>query len=92
MAVLLTWVEGTRRCPEWEVREGCSAVLVVRGRVENAGRSPAEELCGCLLPGWPSRHSLLCSVQLKESCGWRDLAAQGLDHGLRHTWLKYTDD
>lgn len=45
-----------------------------------------------LLPGWPGRHGLLCSVQLKESCGWRDLAAQGPDHGLCHTWLKYTDD
>lgn len=51
MAVLLTWAEGMRRCPEWEVRDGCLAVLVARGRVENAGRSPAELCGGCSLGG-----------------------------------------
>lgn len=63
MAVLLTWVEGTRRCPKWEVRDGCSAVLVAGGRVENAGRSPAGELCGGCSLGGPAGTAccVLCS-------------------------------
>lgn len=63
MAALLTRVEGSRRCPECEVREGCSAILVVRGRVENAGRSPAGELCGTCSLGGPAGTAccVLCS-------------------------------
>lgn len=53
------------------------------------GRSLQEGL-GCSLGG-PSRQSLavFCAVERKLQ-GGGNRVAQGLNHGLCHTWLKYT--
>lgn len=90
-AVPLTW-GGRHERVSWAGGQGglSAAPVVGGGGGGNAGRSPT---CGGC--SWVAQqHSLLCSVELKESCGWRrrDLTALGLDHGFCHTWRKYTDD
>lgn len=93
VAVLLTWVEGTRRCPEQEVIEGCLVDLVGSSRSEGAWRIQGglcmRTLVAAPWVAWPAQPAVLCGVKRKLRGGG---SRSGPGPGLHHTWLKYTDD
>lgn len=78
-------MEGSTRCFELVGR----GVLGASRKSRECGGPPAG---ACSSAPWVAGHPACCLVcSWKKAVGWKDLVSS-LDHGLRHTWLKYTDD